>query len=146
MRIGIARGIPAALLLAAITGCGSSDDAVDPIDAVADSLAVIDAELLAGMPEGTTTELMSMGRTAFVVCTVCHGVDAEGTQLGPSLRDTAWIHIPADIDSIARLVRTGVERPKEFPIPMPVMGGGDFDEAELKAVASYVYALSRRPL
>ena len=106
----------------------------------------MDAALLADMPEGTTMEELAMGRTAFVVCTVCHGLDAEGTQLGPSLRDGAWIHIPAELDSIAQIVRSGVSSPKEFPIPMPVMGGGDFDEAELNALATYVYALSRRPL
>ncbi len=134
-----------ALLLALSAGCGASDGTVDPVDAVADSLTAIDTALLTGMPEGTTVEQLSAGRRAFVVCTVCHGVEAEGTQLGPSLRDSVWIHIPAEIDSIARIVRTGVSNPREFQIPMPVLGGGDFDEAELEAVATYVYALSRQP-
>lgn len=114
--------------------------------AVADSIDAIDPSLLAALPEGSTLEELEAGRTGFVVCTVCHGLNGEGTQLGPSLRDTAWIHIPADIDSIARIIRTGVESPEEFPMPMPVMGAGDFDESELRAVASYVYALSRKPL
>lgn len=139
-------GVRPLLLLAFLAGCGSDGDATDPAEAVTDSIDAIDPSLLAGMPEGTTLETLSTGRSGFVACTVCHGLNAEGTQLGPSLRDTTWIHIPADIDSIARIITTGVPEPKEFPIPMPVMGGADLDQNELRAVASYVYALSRNPL
>lgn len=140
-RIRRAATVPFFLFL---TACGASGDSVDAAEAVADSIDAIDPALLAGLPEGTTIETLSMGREAFVVCTVCHGLNAEGTALGPSLTDSTWTHIPADIDSIAALVRAGVPDPAEFQIPMPAMGGGDFDDAELKAVASYVYALSRK--
>lgn len=140
-RLRLAAMIGSALLL---TGCGGSGDSVDPAAALTDSIAAVDTALLAGLPPGTTMETLALGRSGFVVCTVCHGLDAEGTALGPSLTDSTWIHVPADIDSIAGLIRTGVSRPTEFPIPMPAMGGGDFDEEQLRAVATYVYALSRK--
>lgn len=104
----------------------------------------LDPALAANLPPGVTIEEAQLGQRLFTVCTVCHGPDARGTQLGPSLRDAEWIHIQGEREEIAELVRSGIATPREYPVPMPPMGGGDFDEAELRALATYVYLLGRQ--
>lgn len=134
------------LLLAALFAVAACDGANAPGEAaaeVAEAIEPVDPALVAVLPQGSTEEMLRQGRELYVVCSVCHGLDGRGTQLGPSLRDTTWIHIAGEIPEIAEITRGGVARPEEFPVPMPVMGGGDFDEDQLRAIATYVYALAR---
>ena len=86
---------------------------------------------------------VEQGRELFLPCAVCHGLDGLGNLLGPSLRDGEWIHGRGSLEEIEALIRTGVAAPRNYPVPMVPMGGGAFDDAELRAVASYVYAISR---
>jgi mono/diheme cytochrome c family protein len=83
------------------------------------------------------------GRELYAVCSVCHGEDARGTQLGPPLRGPDWIHIDGSVQSIEQITRSGVLEPSSYPVPMPPMGGGVFNEEELRALATYVHALGR---
>jgi mono/diheme cytochrome c family protein len=112
--------------------------------ALAVNPAAVDAAMVQAVPGVTTQEVLEEGRRLYVVCSVCHGLDGSGTQLAPNLRDDTWIHISGEINEIARITRDGVPTPSEAPIPMPVMGGGSFDERQLQSVAAYVYALRRR--
>jgi mono/diheme cytochrome c family protein len=128
-----------------IAGCDAEAGVEDPVQEVALSIEGVDPALLEALPPGVTREMLEEGRRHFVVCSVCHGLDGRGTQLGPPLRDGEWMHIEGGIDQILEVVRTGVPDPVAYPVPMPVMGGGDFDEGELRAVASYVDAISRSP-
>jgi mono/diheme cytochrome c family protein len=68
-----------------------------------------------------------------------------GTALGPNLTDDTWIWIEnPGVDLQAKLVaqiRSGAPRPKEFPAPMPPMGGASLTEDQLQAVAAYVASL-----
>ncbi|MBV9110525.1 MAG: hypothetical protein JO306_14035 [Gemmatimonadetes bacterium] len=41
-------------------------------------------------------------------------------------------------------ITTGVPHPKEHPAPMPPKGGGSFDDAQVRALAAYVFALSHQ--
>lgn len=134
-----------AALVLAISACDSPRTEPSPASEIADSVAAIDSSMLAGLSPGISIDLLEEGRDLFVVCSVCHGLDGHGTQLGPSLRDSTWIHIPNEIDAIAEITRTGVPTPTDFPVPMPIMGGGDFDAGELRALATYVHALARSP-
>jgi mono/diheme cytochrome c family protein len=77
-------------------------------------------------------------------CIACHGPGGNGTQLGPSHRDEEWIHVDGSLESMMELIRAGVPSPKEHPVPMPPLGGGDFDDEQVRALAAYVYSLSRR--
>jgi mono/diheme cytochrome c family protein len=79
-----------------------------------------------------------------MACVACHGPNGAGTQLGPSHRDTEWIHVDGGLDGIVEVIRTGVPAPEEHPVPMPPLGGGDFDDEQVRALAAYVYSLSRR--
>ncbi|HEX6926031.1 MAG TPA: c-type cytochrome [Longimicrobiaceae bacterium] len=94
------------------------------------------------IPPGLTEEEVERGRELFLPCAVCHGLDGQGNQLGPSLRDTVWVHIDGSLASIEQIIRSGVPQPLDYPVPMVPMGGGEFDDADLRAVAAYVYAIS----
>ncbi len=125
-------------------------DRVDPPSALVESAEedglpepAIRAVAPATIPAGIDTATVAEGRRLFTVCTTCHGLDGGGTGLGPSLRDGEWLHISGTVEEIAAITRDGIASPAEFPIPMPVMGGGDFTTEELSAIATYVYALSR---
>lgn len=111
----------------------SAEDEVEPLDSA----------LVSRLPPGATLETAEEGRRLFVVCSVCHGLDAAGTALGPALNDGEWIAGSGEPEEIEAVIRAGVPAPEEFPIPMPVMGGGDFTDEEVRALAVYVYVLGR---
>jgi mono/diheme cytochrome c family protein len=135
--------VSAAAAVLVIAGCEQPAPAVEPEEALAPAVEGVDPAVLAALPEGATVEMVEEGRQLYVVCSVCHGLDGRGTQLGPSLRDGEWIHIGGELGEIQEITRTGVQSPEEYPVPMPRMGGGAFDEQQLRAVALYVHAISR---
>lgn len=133
-----------------MVGLGATATACDrpaaddrPQDAVARSIEGIDAAVLASFSE-EIVDLIETGRELYVVCSVCHGVDAAGTQLGPPLVGPEWIHITGQLEEIEEIVRVGVRNPVEYPVPMPELGGGDFDSEEIRAVATYIHTLASR--
>ena len=77
-------------------------------------------------------------------CAGCHGPAGAGTPTCPTLSDAKWIHITGAYPEIVTLVTNGVPQPKEHPAPMPAKGGGSFDDAQVRALAAYVYALSHQ--
>ena len=107
-----------------------------------EAVTKLDPALAAHLPPGATMEMAENGRTLFVTCSVCHGQDAGGTQLGPSLRDSSWVNISGAPAEIEQVIRDGVPEPKELDIPMPAMGGGSFDDAQIRDLTAYVYAIS----
>jgi mono/diheme cytochrome c family protein len=112
-----------------------SEDLVPPVAGISDSV-------LAALPPGASMETLREGRDHYAPCLVCHGAEAEGTQLGPPFRPGAWVHSDGTIEGIERVIRSGIDNPRDYPVPMPAMGGGDFDEEALRSLATYVYALS----
>jgi mono/diheme cytochrome c family protein len=83
-------------------------------------------------------------RTGDAVCFTCHGPNAEGTSLAPSLRQGRWLNTDGSYGGILTVIRGGVGVPKQSPNPMPPMGGAThLSEEELRAVAAYVYQISR---
>lgn len=103
----------------------------------------------AELPPGVTQEMYAQGQQIFTgqgICYTCHGMNAEGSQLAPSLRDNEWLWInPAQGDmqqQIASLVKTGVPQPKQFPAPMPPMGGAQLSDEQVQAVAAYVASIA----
>lgn len=130
-------------LCAVLAGCDNRAGAEEePTDVAAEAASIIPVLAAGSVPPGVTAEDVERGRELFLPCAVCHGLDGRGNQLGPSLRDSVWIHIDGSLQQIEQTIRSGVPQPEEFPVPMVPMGGGDFDAAELRAVASYVYAIS----
>jgi mono/diheme cytochrome c family protein len=74
-------------------------------------------------------------------CSRCHGVNGEGTRLGPNLQDNTWLLGNGSRNGIARVIAEGVAAPKQFPAPMPPGGGTNLTEAEVDALSWYVLGL-----
>ncbi len=101
------------------------------------------------VPEGATPEMVAQGQQIFTGqgnCFTCHGMDGTGSQLAPDLTDDEWLWIdPAQGDLLTQtqtLIETGVAQPKEYPAPMPPMGGAQLSEEQVRAVAAYAVSLS----
>jgi mono/diheme cytochrome c family protein len=98
------------------------------------------------LPLGVTPKIVEMGREVFNGrgdCSDCHGSDAEGDE-GPNLTDDEWLHARGSYLSIARQIIKGVpiERSKTG-IVMPPRGGSSISDADVHAVAAYVWVVSR---
>jgi mono/diheme cytochrome c family protein len=102
-------------------------------------------QLAAGAPAGVTQEMVDEGAQQFgTVCAACHGAGGAGTAAGPVLSDGAWLHISGSFEEIAQIIQTGVATPIEAPAPMPPMGGGNFNDEQVRQLAAYVFALSHQ--
>lgn len=143
------------LALTAMTACGG-DEPAPPADVPSNTpraaapAGAEGAQPPAGnLPEGVTAAQVQQGQQIFTgqgICFTCHASDATGSVLGPNLTDDTWLWVdPAAGDvltQIATIVQTGVTQPKEHSAPMPAMGGAQLSEAQIAAVAAYVYSLS----
>ena len=76
-------------------------------------------------------------------CVGCHGADARGTGLGSDLAGARFVWSDGSYASILRLIEDGVPNPKEHTGVMPPRGGAQLSDEQVRAVAAYVYALSR---
>lgn len=95
-------------------------------------------------PEGATAEDVAAGQQIFTStgnCYTCHGPDAKGTQLAPNLTDSEWLNIDGTFATIQQNVKTGVPTPKQFPAPMPAMGGATLSDDQIRQVSAYVWSL-----
>lgn len=101
-------------------------------------------EPAADLPAGVTAAMVQEGQQLFgTVCAACHGPQGTGTALGPDLTDDEWLNISGrDYDEILQNIQTGVPQPVEHPAPMPPLGGGNFDEEQVRALAAYVFSIS----
>jgi mono/diheme cytochrome c family protein len=92
--------------------------------------------------------MITQGKAVFTgagVCFACHGMDAEGIS-GPSLTDSVWIHNRGEYDKIVQLILTGVDaRASKSGVVMPPRGGSAISDADVRAVAAYVWSLGPRP-
>ena len=119
----------------------------DPPPVPAGGLAgAAQAKLVArNLPQGVTQAMVDQGQELFgTVCTGCHGPAGAGTPTCPTLADATWINITGAYPEIVATITTGVPHPREHPGPMPPKGGGSFDDAQVRALAAYVYALSHQ--
>ncbi|MEA3247395.1 MAG: c-type cytochrome [Gemmatimonadota bacterium] len=115
-----------------------------PADTAAAPRAVVRAATAPGCPP-VTQRLVDAGRQVFTGagnCYACHGSDAHGTAAAPNLTDSTWLNVDGSFVAISRLVRTGVPQPKQYPAPMPALGGAPLDSVQACSVAAYVSSLS----
>jgi len=101
----------------------------------------------ATLPQGVTKEMVAKGKKLFGgagLCLACHGPDGKGT-IGPNLTDQTWLHVDGSFDQIVKLVLSGVDQAasKTGQI-MPPKGGSSLNEADVRAVAAYVWTLSQK--
>lgn len=99
------------------------------------------------LPDGVTPALIEQGKKIFGgpgLCFACHGMDAKGA-VGPNLTDKEWIHVKdGDYAGLVEQITKGTPQAeaKLGKGPMPPKGGSQISDAEVKAVAAYVWSLS----
>lgn len=99
------------------------------------------------MPEGVTPELVAQGKKLFSgagLCLACHGPAGTGG-IGPNLTDTFSLH-PATLtfEGLVKSIMTGYDtETSESGQIMPPRGGSSMKDPDVRAVAAYVWTLSR---
>jgi glucose/arabinose dehydrogenase/mono/diheme cytochrome c family protein len=102
------------------------------------------------VPEGATPAMVALGDRIYhgevggAACAGCHGANATGSPLGPSLTAHKWLWSDGSYAGILRTIREGVPHPKQYRSPMPPMGGAQLTPDQLSALAAYVWALSHK--
>ncbi len=101
------------------------------------------------LPPGVTPAMVKEGESIFQgagLCSACHGQDAKGIpSLGADLTDQKWLHSKGTYDDIVKQILTGVTADQSTTgTVMPPKGGSNITDAQVKAVAAYVWTLSRR--
>lgn len=100
------------------------------------------------LPPGVTPAMIAQGKKLFGgegLCFACHGPEARGL-VGPDLTDAIWLSGTGSYEEIVARILIGVpaDQSKSGQI-MPPKGGASLNEKQVKAVAAYVWTLSRRP-
>ena len=122
----VGRTIIAAAALVALAGTASAQD----------------------LPDGVTAEMVEAGATLFNgagLCMACHGPDGKGNSgLAADLTDSEWIHSDGSFEKIVEGIMAGVDPSKSTNgIAMPPRGGSALTDEQVRAVAAYVWTLSR---
>jgi glucose/arabinose dehydrogenase len=99
------------------------------------------------VPQGATKDMVALGDRIYhgqvggAACTGCHGAGGTGTPLGPDLTDASWLWSDGSVAGISKTITEGVAQPKQYRSPMPPMGGASLSQAQVSALAAYVWAL-----
>lgn len=152
LRRGLAAGGGAVLLAAAVGalvwGIGGDEDR--PLRTPAEALAAgVDGIPVQELPPGVTPEMVERGRELFRgagLCHTCHGQDGRGREgLGSDLTDREWNHGDGSYEYLVDRIDKGVSAQESATgVPMPPRGGAGIGQAQVEAVAAYVWTLSRR--
>jgi glucose/arabinose dehydrogenase/mono/diheme cytochrome c family protein len=125
-----------------------SGDAVPPEGMHADAGRADSGSL--PVPSGATKDEIALGDRIFHgeaadgTCAGCHGSDAKGSPQAPSLVNGTWNFGDGSLKAIAQTIANGVPRPRNYSDPMPPRGGAPLSDADVNAVAAYVWAISHR--
>lgn len=100
------------------------------------------------LPEGVTQSMVEEGKEIYSgagICASCHGRDGEGVpNLGNNLNDDEWLHIDGSYESIVQNILNGVTAEESSSgAAMPPKGGTGISDEQVRAVAAYVWTLSK---
>jgi glucose/arabinose dehydrogenase/cytochrome c553 len=101
-------------------------------------------------PPGATREQMRLGSRIFWgqasagTCSGCHGSDGKGSTVGPNLTSGEWSWGDGSWQGIAATIDKGVVSPKHADGAMPPRGGAPLSDADVKAVAAFVWGISHQ--
>ena len=101
-------------------------------------------------PPGVKPETVALGGRIFRgeedggPCIGCHGADAKGSPLGGDLTSGKWLWAKGSLSSIRQIIENGVPHPKAHAGAMPPKGGAALSEADIDALAAYVWSISRK--
>ncbi len=111
-----------------------------PAVLVGQQLAIPDS-----LPPGITRAMVERGKVVFEgagMCASCHGAHADGL-IGPNLTDAEWWHVKGSYLEIVRQILVGVPAERATRgVAMPPKGGSTIGDADVQAVAAYVWTLS----
>jgi mono/diheme cytochrome c family protein len=125
-RMGMMRGFGMMLGLAALVACGGDGGAGGSVAA-------------RGSDDPAPPRAESPGGKLFAGgCAPCHGARGQGTQIAPSLADSA-----RTAETVARVVEAGVATAEPPHVPMPARGDGTWTDAQVRTVAEYVTSLAK---
>jgi glucose/arabinose dehydrogenase/mono/diheme cytochrome c family protein len=102
-------------------------------------------------PPGATDAQVAQGERIFNgeaengTCAGCHGANGKGSPLAPDLTRAKWLWGDGSLGAIEKVIAQGVAQPKAYRSPMPPKGGAALSDADVAAVAAYVWAISREP-
>jgi mono/diheme cytochrome c family protein len=101
------------------------------------------------LPAGVTAAVIADGQKIYAgpgLCSACHGPQAKGINgLGPNLTDAEWLHSNGTYDALVVQITTGVPANKsKSGVAMPPKGGAALSDAQIRAVAAYVWSLGPR--
>ena len=134
-----------------VVGCsgrGGTDDA-DDVGAAARPAAPESGvtAATAERPAGITDAMVQEGAQIYAgagICAACHGAEAEGA-IGPDLTDAEWLIGDGEFEQLVDQILEGVsaaEATNELGAIMPPKGGAAITDAQVRAVAAYVWTLS----
>jgi len=145
-----------ALVAFGLAACGGEANAGDNGEADAAPAQVVAAEtdmaeadaMPQELPAGVTPAMVEEGKGIFNgagICMSCHGAGGEGIpNLGANLTDDEWLHIDGSYESIVQNIMKGVTAQESSSgVPMPAKGGTAITDDQVKAVAAYVWTLSK---
>ncbi|HEU5169021.1 MAG TPA: cytochrome c [Gemmatimonadales bacterium] len=96
-----------------------------------------------------TDSAITWGRQLFhgsANCASCHGDDAQGTDDGPALTGALWLHGPGTYDWLVEQINRGLPAHETWTRkPMPMRGWSAMPDADVRAVAAYVWAITHPP-
>ena len=102
------------------------------------------------IPPGASPDQVALGERIFEgqadggTCAGCHGTNGAGTGMGSDLTSGKWLWGNGSLHAITRTIVRGVPKPKQHTGVMPPMGGTQLSQADLAAVAAYVWAIGHR--
>ncbi len=110
--------------------------------------AALEAQLIrVTLPAGVTSQMIFDGKEVYTgpgKCFECHGNLPWGN-LGPSLKDSVWLHVSGSYDDLIALIRTGVpEVDSKTGDEMPGHGEGDLSDYQIRSVSAYIWSVSRQ--
>ena len=100
-------------------------------------------------PAGVTDSSIAWGKSLFqgpANCSRCHGERGRGSEFGPDLADATWWHGPGTYEWLVTEVTHGI--PENLTLTggkMPPRGWAPMNEADVRAVAAFVWANSHPP-
>jgi glucose/arabinose dehydrogenase len=100
------------------------------------------------IPPGGSPDQVALGERIFHgqaaggTCSGCHGPDAMGTAIGSNLAENKWLWSDGSVAGITRTIESGVPKARNHIGGMPPKGGAQLSQADVAAVADYVWAIS----
>jgi glucose/arabinose dehydrogenase/mono/diheme cytochrome c family protein len=102
------------------------------------------------VPPGGSPDQVELGDRIFHgqigggTCVGCHGADGKGSDVGSDLTSGKWIWGNGSVQAITHTIENGVPKPKDHTGVMPPKGGAQLSQADVAAVADYVWAIGHR--